>query len=644
MNLGFGMATSVLALFAALACFSTYRLLDDGRMVAESLEVLAALEGTLASIAQAEASQRDALLARDPASLRPFRVAMKEASQKLSLLAFQTADNPVQTEKIARLLPMVADRFKALEASVEARNASAYGAVSELAGSAPGHQGMEAIRSLIDEMTAVERQRRLDRVARSELSAQVAYITYAALLIVVLGLLWAVFRIIRADLLERARVEEALQQSRERYEVAVLGSRDGIWDWDLTTNQSYYSPRWKGMLGYEDDEIANDHEEFRARLHPDDVERVEATIAAYLASELDDYEQELRLRHKDGTHRWILTRGVALRDEHGKPFRMAGSHTDITARKRAEELLSEQNRRLEAAARSERSAHEALKLTQSRLVQSEKLAGLGQMVAGVAHEINNPLSFVINNATILERDVNELRALLALYEEADELLAAERPALFDRITAYRTEVAMEYTLENLRRLLTRSHDGLKRIQQVVKDLRLFARLDEGDFKEADLNAGIESTVTIIRGNARRSDVQLAVELSPLPLVHCYPAKINQVILNLLSNAVDACESGGVVTVRSRTEDHGATVRIEVTDTGTGIDPAIRERIFDPFFTTKPVGQGTGLGLSISYGIVQEHGGTIEVDSQLGVGTTFLIRLPVVAAETARETVERHAHA
>ena len=184
---------------------------------------------------------------------------------------------------------------------------------------------------------------------------------------------------------------------------------------------------------------------------------------------------------------------------------------------------------------------------------------------------------------------------------------------------------MDYTLNNLPGLLNRTRDGLKRIQQIVKDLRVFARLDESDLNEVDLNVGIQSTVNIVLGHAKKKQVRIDLDLHPLPPVTCFPAKINQVIMNLVSNAIDASHEGGAVTIRSVAEDGG--VRIEVRDRGTGIDPEVRERIFDPFFTTKPVGIGTGLGLSISYGIVQDHGGTIEVDSTPGQGTTFTVTLP-----------------
>ena len=352
-------------------------------------------------------------------------------------------------------------------------------------------------------------------------------------------------------------------------------------------------------------------------------------LREYLAGQAPVYELEHRLRHKDGTYRWILARGVALRDRMGKPYRMAGSHTDITARKQAEQQLAEKNQLLEEAVRSERAAHETLKRAQAQMVQTEKLAALGQMVAGVAHEINNPLAFTINNIAVLQRDVAEMNEVLRLYQEAGDLIAREQPALHDRIQTLRECADLDYTLENNLRVLERTREGLGRIQRIVKDLRSFARLDEGEVQDADLNEGIESTAAIVRGHARNRHVALDLELGPIPRVTCRAAKINQVVMNLLTNAIDASPQGSRVTVRTRTDD--SSVVIEVSDQGTGIDPAIRERIFDPFFTTKPVGQGTGLGLSISYSIVREHGGSIEVGSTPGRGSNFAVRLPIRAA-------------
>jgi two-component system, NtrC family, sensor kinase len=306
---------------------------------------------------------------------------------------------------------------------------------------------------------------------------------------------------------------------------------------------------------------------------------------------------------------------------------------------RKNEQLKDLAANLQTTVESERRAHEAMKTAQSHLVQSEKMAALGQLVAGVAHEINNPLSYVSNNVAVLQRDLRPVRQVLELYQQAGDTVEKEHPDQAQRIREVSQAVDLDYTLTNLEGLMTRSRDGLKRIQQIVKDLRDFARLDESDLHEVDLNAGIQSTVNIVQGNARKERVTVELDLASLPPVTCFPAKINQVVLNLVTNAIDACSPGGRVTVSTRVD--GEAVAISVADTGVGIDPAIREKIFDPFFTTKPQGKGTGLGLSISYGIVQAHGGTIGFESKSGEGTRFTVRLPrkSVPSEQAENKME-----
>jgi PAS domain S-box-containing protein len=323
----------------------------------------------------------------------------------------------------------------------------------------------------------------------------------------------------------------------------------------------------------------------------------------------------------------LHTKKIPLYDSEGRPQYLLGISEDITDRKRAELELHEKNRLLEEAVRAEREAMETLKQAQSRLVQSEKLASLGQLVAGVAHEINNPLAFVTNNIVVLQRDFASLHGLLKLYQSCDATIATAEPAVAEQIRNVAERMDLVYTLENLAETLTRSREGLKRIQQIVRDLRDFSRQETvGEMQEGvDLNAGITSTINIVRGRARARGVELEAELSDLPGVTCSPSKINQVILNLVANAIDACSAGGKVTVRSRPGRQGA--EIEIADNGSGITPEVREKIFDPFFTTKPQGQGTGLGLSISHGIIADHGGSIAVNSTPGQGASFVVRLP-----------------
>lgn len=338
--------------------------------------------------------------------------------------------------------------------------------------------------------------------------------------------------------------------------------------------------------------------------------------------------------------RLLHTKKIPILDQSGKPQYLLGISRDITERKRAEEQLVEKNRLLQEAARSEREAHDKLKLAQSQLVQSEKLAGLGQLVAGVAHEINNPLAFVTNNVVVLQRDMPHLVEVLRLYQGSEQGLAATDPATLARIHELAERMDLEYVLENLADTLARSRDGLKRIQQIVKDLREFSRQEAiGDVQEGvDLNPGIQSTINIVRGRAKHQNVEIELDLSPLPGIACYPAKMNQVVMNLLANAIDACHDGGKVTVRSRAVAGG--VELEVSDTGCGINATLLEKIFDPFFTTKPVGKGTGLGLSISHGIVAEHGGTIKVESAAGKGTCFTVRLPLVLPSDLKAASQR----
>jgi len=343
----------------------------------------------------------------------------------------------------------------------------------------------------------------------------------------------------------------------------------------------------------------------------------------------------------DGAPLYVQVLKTPLHDPQGEVIGVQAIFWDVTERKRAEELLVSQNARLAEMARSECEAHAALKQAQSQLVQSEKMASLGQIVAGVAHEINNPVAFVSNNVAVLGRDVGEMRDLIALYNRADAAIDRGMPDLAEALRDYRDRTDMPYTLENIDGLLRRSRDGLKRIQQIVGHLRLFARLDEGEVQEADLNDGIESTAAIIVGHARKKAIRLEMDLGALPPVVCNAAKLNQVVMNLMTNAIDACAEGGVVAVRSRAGGEGECeagracgVTVEVSDNGCGIDPEVRPRIFDPFFTTKPVGQGTGLGLSISYGIVKDHGGTIEALAAPGGGTRFVVRLPLRPAAKA----------
>jgi len=420
-------------------------------------------------------------------------------------------------------------------------------------------------------------------------------------------------------------VEDALRHSELMYQHLVEALPQMILCKDLEGRFTFANQRFCQELGKPLEEIVGktDFDFFPRELaekYRSDDRRVLET-----GEVLDVVEEHVTPR---GETLYVQVMKSPLRMHDGSIFGLQGIFWDVTERQRAERLLKEQNITLQQLARSEREAHEALKSAQSRMVQAEKLASLGQLVAGVAHEINNPLAFVANNVGVLERDVRDMISLIKLYGERKQPGAAVE-AIDQQIAQVADDLDLDYTLANLPRLIDRTREGLRRIERIVKDLRLFARVDEGEWNEVDLNPGIESSINMVTGYARKQGVALVSQLEPLPPFLCKGARIHQVVVNLLMNAIDATPAGGRVTVRSRFDKAADQVVIEVLDTGPGVDPAIRDRIFDPFFTTKPVGQGTGLGLSISYGIVHEHGGSIEVDSSPEGGACFRMHLPRV---------------
>jgi PAS domain S-box-containing protein len=617
----------ILVVVVVLAFQTTRRIITDRDWVAHSLALLAELQETRALLDEAEDQQRGNLLTGDDGFVERFDRRERRFLSNLETLRKLTADHPTQQQRLERFARTAHAKFADMRAMIDARRRLGTEEARRRLAADMSFSRRDEARYILAEMVHAERENLETRVDQSRSGDMQAIVEFAALLLSFLCCLTAFFWMTWRSVTKQAASATELRKSREQFELAVRGSNDGLWDWDIETNQVYFSPRWKSQLGFEDHEIRHHFDEFESRLHPEDHERVMAHVRDYLAGVLPEYSLEFRMRARDGQYRWILARGVALRDAANQPFRMAGSHTDITARKEAETRLAEQNRLLERAMKAERETNLALKRAQALMIQNEKMAGLGHMVAGVAHEINNPLAFITNNVAVLDRDFKELCALVRLYESAGGVIAREAPEIDREVCALRDRVDMGETISTLPELLGRTSEGLKRIRQIVKDLRLFARLDEGEINEADLNAGIASTVTIIQGHARSKDVELRLDLEPLPRVRCHAARVNQVVMNLLSNAIDACNPGGRVTVQTSGED--CHVCIVVSDNGHGIDPAIRARIFDPFFTTKPIGKGTGLGLSISYGIIQDHGGSIEVESTPGQGSRFTVRLPVL---------------
>jgi len=268
----------------------------------------------------------------------------------------------------------------------------------------------------------------------------------------------------------------------------------------------------------------------------------------------------------------------------------------------------------------------SLEEAQRQLLQADRLSTIGQLAAGVAHEINNPIGYVQSNLETLREYVTSLFRLISTQDSILRQVGTVQPALLQQIETVRQEIDFEFLSKDLPTLLAESQEGISRVRKIIQDLREFSRAGHAEtWTRADLHAGLDSTINIV-WNDLKYKVELIKHYGELPLIDCLPSQLNQVFMNILVNAGHAIEGRGQITLVTRAD--AEFVYVEVSDTGKGIAPEHLPRVFEPFFTTKPVGKGTGLGLSISYGIVRKHNGEIDVRSEPGIGTTFVIKLPI----------------
>jgi two-component system, NtrC family, sensor kinase len=268
-----------------------------------------------------------------------------------------------------------------------------------------------------------------------------------------------------------------------------------------------------------------------------------------------------------------------------------------------------------------------LQSTQAQLIQTEKMSGLGQMVAGIAHEINNPVNFIQGNIKHVQEYFNELFNIISIYQASNPQVSLENQAILDGTD-------LDYVRQDSNQAMGSMRKGADRISMIVKSLRNFARLDQAEQKEVDLHEGLDSTILLLQ-HRLGSSIQVECQYGQMPLVQCYPAQLNQVFMHLLNNAIDGLKQDEhqrdqKILVVTKVLG-GDRVQIQIQDNGPGIPLEIQEKIFDPFFTTKPVDEGRGLGLSVSYRIIQEHLGQINVVSQPDQGACFVIELPVTKA-------------
>jgi len=335
-------------------------------------------------------------------------------------------------------------------------------------------------------------------------------------------------------------------------------------------------------------------------------------------------------RQITGQLQYPITEDFVLVDGAG---RYQGLGTVLDLLKAMEVRVAQRNRVL-------RRALTELRESQTQLVQAEKMASLGQMVAGVAHELNTPLGYVKNNVELLRELIEPLFGLAEAQAALGDCLGAadaDEEALaraLENATRARERAAPELLAGDLGQLFADTRYGLEQIGELVVGLKDFARLDRAMSEEVDLNDCVRSTLVIAR-NGIKDKVEVLTRLGELPRIACAPSQINQVLLNLLNNAAQAMERLGRILVKTWAEPDALCLSVQ--DDGCGMPPEVLKRIFDPFYTTKPVGQGTGLGLSISFKIIQDHGGSIQVASEVGRGTRFLIRLPLTQAASLQRS-------
>ncbi len=417
---------------------------------------------------------------------------------------------------------------------------------------------------------------------------------------------------------EKAEAAEAIAKSEQlRFQDFASSSADWFWESDKFGNIIYHSQ--PNSSDIESDILLSYLGDFFKNQNNSDTRINKVFWEHFLlltTNHLPFRDAEFELVLSNGDRRFMTMSGVPAYDHGGDFFGYRGTTRDITARKDAEEALKQTNENLTKALTE-------LQRTQAHLVHAEKMTALGQLVAGVAHEINNPLGFVIANLESLKELLN---TVLDYHAGLENLINSN--SLSARLNKIKDGLDIEFIINDIGDIVPASLAGLERIKDIIKHLRLFSRFEAGEPCYEDLASLIATNLELVKRQLSDKKIKIERNISELPKVKCFAGELNQVFMNLIVNAQQAMDEGGTLIIAGRDQGDG-TVRIEFRDTGCGIPFDVIEKIFEPFFTTKPVGKGTGLGLSITYGIItNRHNGTIDVNSEVGKGTKFIITLPI----------------
>jgi len=426
------------------------------------------------------------------------------------------------------------------------------------------------------------------------------------------------------DVTEQEETLLALRQSEEKFRKTVSSVPGMVYEFtilpDGTMAMPYVSEGCRELFGVEPEVITKDlMAVWSSMMHPDDIAAAQVAIAESAAN-LSPFVYEARCSLPSGKNIWTRFYGKPVKRDDGTVL-WYGVCVDITELKALEAELKARLKEIQE--------------TQKHLIQSEKMSALGQMVAGIAHELNTPIGYATNNMLIIRDRFRNISSLLRKALEAHDCIYSNQ---LEQAFAKMQEVAhspngtiaeLDETIRRTDRLFAGVSSGLEQMANLVKSMRNFSRLDEAEMKKADINEGLRSCLLMIGHQFKDKNIELTTEYGDIPMVDCFPAQLNQVFLNLISNAIHAVEekTEGKIHVSSSLEEGYVVVRVK--DNGKGIPKHIQDKIFDPFFTTKPVGKGTGLGLSICYNIVQKHKGQLYFETTEGVGTTFIVKIPAV---------------
>ncbi|PKQ68004.1 PAS domain-containing protein [Raineya orbicola] len=433
----------------------------------------------------------------------------------------------------------------------------------------------------------------------------------------------------------RKLAEQKLIESEKTLRFVSYASKDGIYDVDLINQEAYFSENFYFILGYSPQETQITWDNWLSYIHPEDRKAFTEAYNKFLLKKLNSFKRECRMLCKDGSYRWVLNRAKMVEfDKFGVPIRLVGTIANIQKIKESEDKLKAAYAELKVSQESLKQYNEELKTTleqlqrmQEQLVQAEKMASLGTLVAGIAHELNNPIAYILGSAEGLKANINDLLEIISEYEKLNKENFDSQKR---NIQNLQEQLCFKEILQETQDLIKNIRTGANQAAEIVRGLRSFTKSNDSVLEKTDLHEILDNSLALLQ-NQIKNQIEIEKKYSPqIPLIDAYPTKLSQVFMNLLINAIHAIEekkteSGKIVI---ETKLIGNKVSVSITDSGTGIDKEKLKHIFEPFYTTKEIGKGTGLGLSISLGIIESLQGKINVVSELGKSSTFEVILPL----------------